>query len=72
MEYKQQPTNDATQELCSQIADETGVEVENVRKVLETLNADKNINEAAKLLGSSPRLKDAFIGFRISESTVVK
>jgi ATPase subunit of ABC transporter with duplicated ATPase domains len=55
--------------VFAELAKQTGVAPEDVKKVLSTLGIDKHFAEANKLSGGL-KAKNLLIGFRLSESTV--
>jgi hypothetical protein len=61
----------AIQKIASDIATEAGIAEEDVQKVLNVLGIDGHqFDDAAKLLGVPPTLRNIRLGFKISKSTV--
>lgn len=56
--------------IYSEIARQSGVAEDDVRKVMEVLGINNHFDEVTELIGASPNFKDLLLGFHLSKSGV--
>jgi len=58
-------------DIYQQLAQQSGVSADDVRRVLSALGVDRRLEAATRLTGKAPSASDLRLGFKISEGTVM-